>query len=86
MKEFKIESPKISKRDIGCVKAYAVNTHNGIFSEVNCDRISIVTNLYADSKQPLHFKISFFAIYDGHNGSSCAEFLRDNVHSVLAKD
>ena len=23
---------------------------------------------------------SFFAIYDGHGGSNCAEFLRDNLH------
>lgn len=25
-------------------------------------------------------KCSYFAIYDGHGGSACADFLRDNLH------
>jgi len=25
-------------------------------------------------------KCSFFAVYDGHGGSTCADFLRDNLH------
>lgn len=28
-------------------------------------------------------KCSFFAIYDGHGGSLCAEFLRDNLHNYV---
>ena len=31
-------------------------------------------------------KCSFFAIYDGHGGSSCADFLRDNLHQYIIKD
>ena len=23
---------------------------------------------------------SFFAVYDGHSGSACADYLRDNLH------
>lgn len=29
---------------------------------------------------------SFFAIYDGHGGTMCAEFLRDNLHYFIIKD
>jgi len=25
-------------------------------------------------------KCSYFAIYDGHGGSNCADFLKDNLH------
>jgi serine/threonine protein phosphatase PrpC len=25
-------------------------------------------------------KCSFFAVYDGHGGHKCADFLRDNLH------
>jgi len=30
-------------------------------------------------------KCSFFGIYDGHGGSSCADFLRDNLHQSVIK-
>ena len=29
---------------------------------------------------------SFFGIYDGHGGSSCADFLRDNLHQYIIKE
>jgi serine/threonine protein phosphatase PrpC len=28
--------------------------------------------------------IKFFAIFDGHGGLGCAEFLRDNLHNYIA--
>lgn len=31
-------------------------------------------------------KCSFFAIYDGHGGNICADFLRDNLHDYIIKD
>lgn len=27
---------------------------------------------------------SFFAVYDGHGGASCADFLRDNLHQYVS--
>ena len=29
---------------------------------------------------------SFFGVFDGHGGSSCADFLRDNLHQYIIKD
>lgn len=29
---------------------------------------------------------SFFAIYDGHGGHTCAEFLRDNLHYYIIRE
>ena len=28
-------------------------------------------------------KCSFFAIYDGHGGSMCADFLKDHLHQII---
>ena len=28
-------------------------------------------------------KCSFFAIYDGHGGSNCADFLKDHLHQII---
>ena len=52
------------------IKAYAVNTHQGISRKYNEDRVSIILNI---SKNGV--KASYFAIYDGHGGSSCCDFL-----------
>ena len=31
-------------------------------------------------------KCSFFAVYDGHGGCLCADFLRDNLHHFIIKN
>ena len=31
-------------------------------------------------------KCSFFAVYDGHGGAQCADFLRDNLHHYIIKN
>ena len=31
-------------------------------------------------------KCSFFGVYDGHGGVSCADFLRDNLHQFIIRD
>ena len=69
--------------------AYGANTHNGLIRNYNEDRISIVLDLKKPGIQPTStkqpaFKIQFFAIFDGHGGQGCAEFLRDNLHNMIA--
>ena len=27
-----------------------------------------------------------FAVYDGHGGGGCADYLRDNLHQFITKD
>ena len=50
----------------------------------NEDRISIVLDLKKPGVTIQTKRISFFAIFDGHGGSSCAEYLRDNLHLFVA--
>lgn len=49
----------------------------------NEDRVSIILNMAKPKDKPEDLQwpnVSFFAVYDGHGGSSCAEYLRDNLH------
>ena len=70
---------KISTKSFGLINSYGVNTNQGIDRNYNDDRVKILINMnrpnnYINkSAWPL---ISFFGIFDGHNGDHCAEFLR----------
>lgn len=50
----------------------------------NEDRICIVTNLTKTSVKQK--QISFFGVYDGNNGVSRADYLRDHLHLTLAAE
>ena len=73
---------KISSKSFGLINSYAANTNQGIDRNYNDDRVKIMINMnrpanYVNKSQwPL---ISYFAIFDGHNGEHCAEFLRKNL-------
>ena len=72
------------------MRAYAANTNQGLVRNYNEDRVSIILNIlkppqresFPDSQWP---GCSFFAIYDGHGGSACADYLRDNLHQFVIK-
>jgi serine/threonine protein phosphatase PrpC len=64
------------------VASYAANTHQGMVRNYNEDRVSIILNIIQPKFKKLDFwpRCSFFAIYDGHGGAQCADFLRDQLH------
>ena len=78
------EQSKTSKKKMGVIKSYGVNTYQGIIRDYNEDRVSIIINM----NKPKNYKkqwprISFFGIYDGHGGEGCSEYLRDNLHKLI---
>ncbi|KAM3141727.1 hypothetical protein pb186bvf_006049 [Paramecium bursaria] len=83
-----IEASKISQKAVGIVSAYAANTNQGLVRQYNEDRVSIILNLM----RPAHYnqqywpQSSFFAVYDGHGGPQCADYMRDNLHQFIVKD
>lgn len=83
------ESPKYSNKRNGIIKAYAANSNQGIYRSYNEDRVSIILNI-VKPKCKEHIekwpKCAFFGIYDGHGGSLCADFLRDNLHQFIVRD
>jgi protein phosphatase 2C family protein 2/3 len=57
--------------------------HKLPFRNYNEDRVSIILNIVRPPNKDPNLtwpKCSFFGIYDGHGGSQCADFLRDNLH------
>jgi protein phosphatase 2C family protein 2/3 len=55
--------------------------------DYNEDRVSIILNINKpiDRQSEIWPKCSFFAVYDGHGGSACADFLRDNLHQFVTR-
>lgn len=83
------EPTKCSVRENGCISGYAANTNQGIIRDYNEDRVSIVLNIMQPpSKKDVENwpKCSFFGVFDGHGGNTCADFLRDNLHQFIIKD
>ena len=77
---------KSSKKSKGMIKAYAANTYKGLVRDYNEDRVSIILNIARpkDLKKGNMWPVcSFFGVYDGHAGSACADFLRDNLHHFV---
>jgi protein phosphatase 2C family protein 2/3 len=73
-----LDPSKISTKENGNIKAYAVNSNQGISRKYNEDRVSIILNIMKNG-----VKASFFAIYDGHGGSNCCDFLTQNLHQFV---
>lgn len=79
------QNAKFSAKRNGVVAAYGANTNQGIVRNYNEDRVAIILNIMRPKSKPLTTgqewpKCSFFGVYDGHGGHSCADFLRDYLH------
>ena len=70
------------------IKSFAVNSYNGLIRNYNEDKVSIIltVNCPKNFKGKYWPKISFIAIYDGHGGNSCSDYLRDNLHNYIIKN
>ena len=81
------EEARHSNKNNGMIEAYAANTNQGVFRNYNEDRVSIILNITKPTFKEVDDwpTCSFFAVYDGHGGSSCADFLRDNLHQFIVK-
>jgi len=82
-----VPAPITSKKHYQTVKAWAVNSHPGLRKH-NEDRVMILTHLQKrlpKEKQNIG-EVTYFAIFDGHGGSSCADFLRKHLHKFIIED
>ena len=85
----KYPTVKTSQHSINSfIKSFAVNSYNGLIRNYNEDKVSIIltVNCPKNFKGKYWPKISFIAIYDGHGGNSCSDYLRDNLHNYIIKN
>ena len=54
----------------------------------NEDRVAVILNIVPPAHRAKESwpKCSFFAVYDGHGGAFCADFLRDNLHQYVMRE
>ena len=67
------------------IKGFAVDTDMGLVRNYNEDRVTVVYN-YQQPKGLSGGKwphISYFGLFDGHGGKTCADYLRDNLHNLV---
>ena len=63
------EEPKCSQKPIGPLKSFSHNTYQGLFKDYNEDRVSVNSLVKKPSSSKIKSwpKISYFAIFDGHD-------------------
>lgn len=84
-----------SKKHYGIVSAFSYNTHNGTSRNYNEDRVSIHlhvknpsllkenTKSLKDDNWPV---VHFISVIDGHGGSKCADYIKDNLAKEIVKN
>ena len=65
------------------MKGYAANTFHGLIKDFNEDRVSIIMNITKPNHKGKWPKCSYFAVFDGHGGHNCSDFLKDNMHKYV---
>ena len=79
---------EVSQNPFGKIIAYGANSYNGIVRDHNEDRLKIILNhniskSFPFNKKTINQNISYFAIYDGHGGNKCVNFIQENLHNYL---
>jgi hypothetical protein len=79
------EEAKFSSKSYGSIISYGVNTNKGQVRNYNEDRVSIILNVLkpVSRKNEDWPKVSFFGIFDGHGGTKCPDFLKENLHHYV---
>ena len=80
---------KISDKVNGYITAYGANTNQGTVRNYNEDRVAIIQTISQPKNKVLANgkkwpRCSFFGVYDGHGGHTCADFLRDYLHQFVS--
>lgn len=65
------------------ILGYSVNTFSGLIRNYNEDRVSIIINIKPKFGVKHWPACSYFAVFDGHGGNKCADYLKDNLHSFI---
>ena len=81
----KYPQAKHSIAPLGNIAGFGVNSYNGKVKNYNEDRIKVVASHTAPSRRNpnYQFQVSYFAIFDGHAGKKCSDFLKSHFFEYL---
>ena len=80
---------ELSPKAFNIISGYGGNSYNGLARKYNEDRIKIITDyklpkpVQKKTGETIDPKINYFAIYDGHGGEKCCNFLQENLHKYI---
>ena len=79
---------QLSANPFSKIIGYGANSYNGTVRQYNEDRIKIILDHKTNKSCSINGKvinpnISYFAIYDGHGGNGCTNFLQENLHNYI---
>ena len=79
------EDAKFCTKSYGSIISYGVNTNQGQVRNYNEDRVSIILNVIkpVSRKNEDWPRVSFFGLFDGHGGTKCSDFLKENLHHYV---
>ena len=82
-------SVELSKDSYDIIVGYGGNSYNGIIRKYNEDKIKIIPDYKLNKTvkkkngEIINPHISYFAVYDGHGGNKCSNFLQENLHNYI---
>lgn len=71
-----------SRKNYNLIEGFGYNTHNGTVRNYNEDRVSIHLHVKKPEcvKKSVNWpEIHFLSVIDGHGGSRCADYIKDNL-------
>ena len=85
-----IPNNETSNDSFDIISAFGCNSYNGLVRHYNEDKIKIIIDVNNNtqifnfpSNNLNNLKVSYFAIFDGHGGDKCCEFLKNNFHYYI---
>ena len=79
------QSEKIIKSPFCIIDSYCMNSYKGLFKDINEDNIISLININKPNNYIGQWpnSLSYFAIFDGHCGINCSEYLMKNLHNFI---
>ena len=79
---------ELSPKPFSKISGFGANSFQGTTRDHNEDRLKIIYEHLINQASPtngtmLSYNISYFAVYDGHGGNKCSNFLQENLHNYI---
>ena len=80
------KNAQISQKPFSKIMGFGTNSFQGTTRDHNEDRLKVIYehNLASPANGiSINHNVSYFAIYDGHGGDKCCNFLQQNLHKYI---